>query len=276
MTDNNPFFPQFHPAWEATRATLHAYAHASSAIARSAAVPHPKWWHVSLKVRPEGFCTDPTPIPSGGALSVVMDLNNHVITLRSSSGLVRPFSMLEGMTATELGDALTAAAAEADLDTPIERDRFVNDDARPYEPLAARTFFEIATNAAGVMRRQQLIVGDPTGPVQIWPHGFDMAFEWFGPKDVDHVEDGKQVTQKAQVNFGLYPGGEPYFYCNPWPFEPETLVPNTLPAGASWHLEGWQGAILPYAAVAGAPSGSDRVAEFFTRVHELAAPTMES
>ncbi|MBT8208054.1 MAG: hypothetical protein KJO18_07270, partial [Acidimicrobiia bacterium] len=60
----------------------------------------------------------------------------------------------------------------------------------------------------------------------------------------------------------------------PWPFEAEILVGKALPAGASWHLEGWQGAILPYAAVAGAPSGSERVAEFFTRVHELASPTL--
>lgn len=203
-----------------------------------------------------------------------MDLNNHVITLRSSSGLVRSFSMQDGMTATEMGDALTAAAAEAGLKTPVERNRFANDDDRQYEPTAAEAFFDVATNAACVMRRQKLIVGDPTGPVQVWPHGFDMAFEWFGSKDVDHVENGENVTQKAQVNFGLYPGGEPYFYCNPWPFETEALVSHALPDGASWHLEDWQGAIMPYAAVAGRPAGRDRVTEFFTRVHALAAPTL--
>ena len=54
-------------------------------------------------------------------------------------------------------------------------------------------------------------------------------------------------------------GREPaYFYANPWPFDADKLVKQTLPGGARWHQEGWQGTMLPYADVVGDPEAEDR------------------
>jgi hypothetical protein len=49
----------------------------------------------------------------------------------------------------------------------------------------------------------------------------------------------------SQINL-VYPGGEPYFYSNPWPFAAEQLLDKPLPDGAAWHTEGWQGSTLAY------------------------------
>ena len=109
-------FPALPADFEPTRATLHAYAHAVGAIPRAHGIAHPKWWHVSLKVRPEGLVTDPVPLPDGGAVSLRMDLRHHVIVMRATGGSKTTLDMRQGATATEVGERLLAAAA---VDHPI-------------------------------------------------------------------------------------------------------------------------------------------------------------
>ena len=80
--------------------------------------------------------------------------------------------------------------------------------------------------------------GEITGP-HIWPHGFDIATEWFSEKTVD--SNGEHTS--AQIAVGFYPAGDAYFYMNPWPFE-DSWAETDLPGRAIWHTEGWQGAKL--------------------------------
>ena len=109
--------------------------------------------------------------------------------------------------------------------------------------------------------------------MQLWPHGFDIAFEWFGPTQVPHEEDGETVHLPSQLNLGFYPAGDPYFYSNPWPFDP-TLTESPLPPGAEWHTEGWQGTMLPLGEVADSPDGVERVTGYAEEVFRLAQPTL--
>lgn len=271
---NRPYFPRFPDDWASTRETLHAYAHAMSAISRAAAPHHPRWWHASLNVRLEGLVTDFVPIPSGGSLAVTMNLNDDVIMLETSSGAERSFSMADGMTGTEMGDALIAAAADVGLDVPIDRQRYVNDADAPYAPQSAARFLEIATNATSTLLRHRSQVGLSVGPVQLWPHGFDISFEWFGTRTVEHEENGETTASPSQINFGLYPGNEPYFYSNPWPFEADRLLGCELTAGATWQTDGWEGSMLPYSAVADVTGGNEVVASYYARVTALAQPTL--
>ena len=105
------------------------------------------------------------------------------------------------------------------------------------------------------------------GPMNFWPHHFDMAFEWFSDAvEVYDEEDGPKEYNK-QVGFGFSPGDEgdaqPYFYANPWPFD-ESFRSVTLPDGAKWHEEGWSGGFLPYTAVA--EGGSKLLTDFMRAV----------
>ena len=83
---DTPAFPTLSPEFEATRATLHAYAQAVGAVPRSHGIAHPKWWHISLNVRPEGLVTDAVPLPDGGTLALRMALRSHEIVIRASDG----------------------------------------------------------------------------------------------------------------------------------------------------------------------------------------------
>lgn len=262
--------PALRTDFEPTRATLHAYAKAVGAVPRAHGTPHPNWWHISLKVRPEGLVTDLIPLPGGGAMAIAMDVKHHEIVVRSSGGEVRTTDLRDGRTATEMGAALASITAEFGLPDVYERDRFENDDARTYDPAAAAAYFDAFVDVTAIFERHRVTLGDRVGPIQVWPHNFDLAFEWFGTRTEEH--DG--VALPSQLNLGFYPAGdEPYFYSNPWPFD-ETLIDTPLPDGATWHTEGWQGTLLPYAAVQSDPDGPSRLATFARAVFDVASPSL--
>jgi hypothetical protein len=74
------------------------------------------------------------------------------------------------------------------------------------------------------------------------------------------------------MNFGFSTGDggmpEPYFYITAYPL-PAGLGATPVPTGAVWHTEGWQGAVLPYATLVGAPDAEDTLLNFL-RTYETA------
>ena len=260
---------------EPTRSTLQAYSLAVGSIPRRHAIPDRRWWHVGLTVRPDGLVTEPMTLPDGGACHLRMDLRRHVVVVDPSrlppggepSATV---PMDAGLTAVGMGDRLLEIVGALGLAPDVDRSRFEDAaDATGYLPAIATGLFDalVAMSRVFDLRRAEL-PGDP-GPVHLWPHGFDLSFEWFGTR----VVAGDEGDAPAQLNLGFVPTGPAYLYSNPWPFDPG-LVDHDLPAGAHWNTEGWQGAVLPYDEVAGRPDGVERVLAFARRVFDLAQPTL--
>ena len=274
MGDGPMILPELPSGWEETRATLHAYARGIGVIPRAHAGPHPKWWHVSFAVTERGLETEEIALPGGGSLSLLMDLEADEVVLSTSGGEGRSFDMSAGLTGTEFGEELIAAVAAHGLEGEYERARFENDEARQYSSSVASTMMRVFVDVAGVFETHRAEIGGQVGPVQLWPHGFDIAFEWFGTRIERYEEDGEVEEHPAQLNLGFYPGGEPYFYSNPWPFEGDKLMSAELPHGAAWHTDGWPGTILPYDKLVGDPHAEDKLLEYAMAVYELAAPTL--
>jgi hypothetical protein len=237
---------------------------------------HPKWWHISLKVRPTGLVTDNVPLPGGGSLALRMDLVNNVLLVETSAGQTRQLRMDEGLTGTEFADGLIATVAEFGLVGDYVRDKFEDDEPRDYDPAAAASFMAVLVNANTIFERQRATLGDSVGPIQIWPHGFDLAFEWYGSRVETYDEGGETKEYPSQLNFGFYPAGEPYFYSNPWPFEGYQLTGVELPHGASWHTDGWEGSMLAYADLAGDAQAETKVLGYTAAVYSAARPTLEA
>ena len=260
--------------WESTRKTLHLYSNVVGVIPRAHAEFHPKWWHISLKVLPDGLVTNHMPLPQGGTFRLKMDLRQHQIILSTSIGPEVQFDMTAGLTATAMGNQVLAAVAELGLSGDYARQKFENDEPRVYDPAAVETFLAALVKADATLKRHRETLVGEVGPVQLWPHGFDLAFEWFGARVEKYEEHGDLQELPAQINFGFYPGEPAYFYANPWPFEADKLLDHSLPEGARWHDEGWQGTILPYAEVVDDPKAKERLLAYFGEVYKVAAPTL--
>jgi hypothetical protein len=274
--NSKTIFPSL-AGFEPTRQTLQLYSRVISAVPRAHGEFHPQWWHVSLKVQPDGLVTDPISLPDGGALRLKMDLVAHQIILTASGERLAALGMAEGTSSSAMADRVLGTAARLGLGGEYDRARFENDDPRTYDPDRAGDFLTVLANADRIFKQHRAALPGEPGPVQLWPHGFDLAFEWFGTRVEVSEENGERHESPAQLNLGFFPGGPqiaPYFYSNPWPFEAEDLLGSVLPDGASWHTEGWRGTILPYEALVDDPNAGQRLLAYARRVFELSAPTL--
>ncbi len=264
--------------WEPTRETLHLYSQVVGVVPRAHAEFHPKWWHISLKVQPDGLTTDNMKLPDGGTFWLKMDLRQHKVIVATSRGDDWEFSMREGLSASSFGDQVLGAVAKLGLAGEYARQKFESEDPRQYDPGMAERFLTAVVNVDRIFKKHRASLSGEVGPVQLWPHGFDLAFEWFGTRMVEYDENGKLDRYPAQLNLGFSPGGpdhpEPYFYSNPWPFEADLLVDKPLPSGARWFTESWQGSILPYSILVGDSQAEEKLLAYARAVYEIAAPTL--
>jgi len=81
-------------------------------------------------------------------------------------------------------------------------------------------------------------------PVRCWPHHFDIAVLI----DLDAEADSPVGPDEARsIGIGMILGDEsyadPYLYVSPWPYPDPARLPK-LPPPASWHTQGWTGAVL--------------------------------
>lgn len=259
-----------------TRATLHRDAQLISSVARAHAPAHPRWWHISLTLRADGLTTDPVPLPDGGLLTLRLDFLRHALVVESSRGFEKQWPLSAEISTTTLANDLFDTIAPLGLTGPFARDRFESDDLRRYDPDSAERFFSALTTAYVAMQRHRVTLDKGiVSPIQLWPHNFDMAFDWLGTRMVDSAEDDDGDKAPAQLNLGFYPGGthaETYFYSNPWPFDEDAYLGRDLPSGASWHTDGWNGTILPYDELLDDEQASERVTAYASAVADIVAP----
>ena len=269
------FFPALE-GWEETKPTLHAYSKVVGAVPRAHAIPHPKWWHISLKVQPDGLVTENMAIPEGGIYSLKINFQTHTIDLVTSQGNNRSWSMADGLTANELAEKVLSTVAELDLQGEYARNKFENDEPRTYNPVHAETYFSTLVNVATVFEKHHATLAGEKSPIQLWPHGFDLSFEWFGTRMIEYEEHGEKSSFPSQINLGFSPGEpshpKPYFYSNPFPFEEETLLTKPLPHGARWFTESWKGSILEFGPLVGVPNAEQQLLDYAKAVYEIASP----
>jgi hypothetical protein len=254
---------------------LHGYSQVVGMVPRAHAEFHPRWWHISLKVEPDGMVTDRMALPQGGDFWLKMDLRQHKLLLATSHGAVREFSMRQGLSASAFGEQVLDAVAGLGLTADYTRGKFEDDRPGRYDPAMAERSL---THADRIFKQHRAGLSGEVGPVQLWPHGFDLAFEWFGSRVVESQESGKLEKYPAQLNLGFSPGEPshpyPYFYSNPWPFEADRLLGQSLPSGARWFTEGWQGSLLPYEALVDDSQAEHKLLAYARTVYDLAAPTL--
>ncbi len=263
---------------KATRDTLSLYAQVVGVVPRALAEPHPKWWHISLKMTPDGLVTDEIPGPDGeGAFQLRMNRHTHDVELLKGGSVAASFDMSGALPATEFGSQVLAGLAEYGIEGEYDTEKFDDSDPRTYDRAAAGAYFAALLEIDRVLKAHKASIEGETGPVQLWPHHFDIAFEWYGTRMIPYEEHGETQEFPSQINFGFSPGdgshAAPYFYSNPWPFE-EDLTQHELPSGARWFTESWEGTLLPYQKLVGVEGAADLLLRYYRAVFELASPRL--
>lgn len=222
--------------WDTTRGTLQHYSHALTAFPRAAAPPHPRWNHVAMEPTERGLVTAPTPLADGAELLSEIDLVDHRVVVQAGSDEV-VVGLEEGMSPVALAQAIQRLAQAHGSSIEFDPDRVSSTEPQPYDRAHGAAFLASATAAAEAMRElNRGLDGEVTGP-HLWPHGFDIATEWYSEQLVDY--DGSQAN--AQIAMGWYPVEDAYLYVNPWPFD-DAFADESLPGDATWHRSTWEGA----------------------------------
>lgn len=267
--------------WDGTKNSLHSAARIVGSVPRMLAEPHPKWWHVSLKVCEDGLYSDEMTHAALGdaALQVALNLRQHKLELMVGESLEIGFPLTGGESASTLGRKLNDALVDIGISVVLPEEIYAGDAPLSIDSEATERYRTAINAIAAAMNAFREQLDGEVSPVQLWPHHFDLAFEWFGTKMVAYQEAGQEKHSPAQLNFGFAPGDSnhagAYFYSNPWPFEP-SLTTHALPHGARWISEGFEGTLLPYVNLAGDELPGSKLGEYYSAVLELAEPTLRS
>lgn len=245
-----------------TLTALHAYSRILGGIRAAGTEPHPRWWHGSLQIVDSGLTTGTFHV-AGRPASLTLEPGSAIITGEGPGGPVQ--AELSGPAATVGREVLRQLGGRIDVDP--ERWNLI--EVAGYEPSDAAAYHDALRAVDAALTSLRSSVSGDISPVQLWPHHFDVSFEWFSDAVEVYEEEGGPKEYNKQIGFGFSPGDEgdpdPYFYANPWPFD-ESFRAIELPGPARWHGEGWSGGFLPYSAVV--QGGLDLLGEFMRTVFD--------
>ncbi len=259
-------------SWQPTRDTLQGYVTILGRLRAGLTPPQPHWQHISVRVGTGGLTTTPLSLPDGGRLEMRLDLEQHslIVDSRTSWQLA-----LAGQPPQTLGETVIAKLAEEGWMPPIDAGTLSPDGAWDRQAIAA--YWQALTFTHAVLAEFRAGLPGSTTPIQLWPHHFDLAVNWFSGRKVPGYDPEDLEWADEQMGFGFSTGDggipDPYYYVTAYPW-PEAIVESPLPALAHWHREGWNGAVLRYDALLAASDPSRLLLSFLRRAQEAGAACM--
>jgi hypothetical protein len=254
-------------SWQATRDTVHSYAQVVGTV-RAELSPRQKYsGHRSLLAAGPGLTT--TPIPFGPlTFELLLDLSAHRVVATNNHGRLWQ-QRLRGQSQATLFNEVMGGLAALGVTAQIDGAQVSQAAPGTYDVAAVERYWQALSQIDQVLKRFKGELREETSPVQLWPHHLDLALLWFSGRRVPGHENDKPQIADEQMNFGFSTGdeglAEPYFYITAYPL-PAGLTDTPLPSGAQWHTEGWTGAVLRYAEIAGAPDAEDRLLAYLRAV----------
>jgi hypothetical protein len=242
-------FPELNPdAIVGTRDTLHSY---SLVLGDYLAACRPKrkhWWHTSLRPSLEGLTTG--VIHAQIDFELELNLRRSLLRARTWTG-AELTEKLTGQSATELVLNIHDFLSTNGLNhSPVPGNVSRGETPAAEYSIEIANTLAIAWNAISASLAEfRAGIREETSPVQLWPHHFDLAMMWLPGEKVPGQNPEDEENADKQMNFGFTLGDagipEPYFYVTAYPL-PEAFPNVKLPAGTTWHTQGFSGAVLPY------------------------------
>ena len=257
--------------WQSTRDTLQKYVHLLTAIRGELAPAEKHWGHNNLRVSATGLTT--TSIPAGAnaavhAFEIRLNLAAHQIEIVNSAGEIWQ-QPLSGQPLASFAADLLAVLTLRGIKPKIDPKLVSGDAPLPYDFAAVSRFWQVLLQVDLVFKRFRAGLRQEASAVQFWPDHFDLAMLWFSGRLVPGQDPANAEYADEQINFGFSTGDEaipePYFYITAYPL-PDGLAGVSLPDGGIWRTEGWQGAVLKYAALVDASQPGDKLLAFLQTV----------
>jgi hypothetical protein len=261
--------------WQETRNTIQGYAQVVGKIRRALTPPQKHWFHISLRTSALGLTT--TPIPANNiTFEMLLDFSGHQLVISTSQGDWAEVEMT-GQSAREFCDEVLHALAEMGIEPEVDRKQFSNADGT-YDPDMVEDCWQALSQIDLVLKEFIGGLSGRTGPVQLWPHHFDLAALWLSGRIVPGTDPADEEMADEQMNFGFSTGDggipDAYFYITAYPW-PEGLEETALPDGARWQREGWKGAVMMYEELVTAEQPREKLLAFLQTVQEAGAERMQ-
>lgn len=268
--------------WRPTRDTVQGYSKLLGKIRRALTPYQPHWYHVSLHVNDTGLTT--TDIPYGEDsfyadhfFAMALDFTAHKLNINSSRRLQLEVPLTGQPLAAFYGavmDGLQTLGVTVELDEAM----FADETPGTYDAAAITAYWQALKQINEVLLQFKAGLAGETGPVQFWPHHFDLAMLWFSGRKVPGVDPNDREYADEQMNFGFSTGdaGIPdgYFYITAYPI-PDRFIGSMLVEGAHWHSEGWQGAVMPYSELVEVSDPKQKLRNFCHLVQARGASLMQ-
>lgn len=276
MSEHEYSFPPLEiDSWKQTRDTLQQYSDILSRIRQSLTPKEKHWFHVSLRTSAEGLTT--TPIPYGDIIfQLTLDFGRHDLIVVTSTG-ERKLIGLHGQSINDLCEELLMTLSGYSIDPPVDFDNCRYDTPLVYEQNKVYGFWKALSQIDALLKRFKAELREETGPVNLWPHHFDLAVLWFSGRRVPGKEQEDPENADEQMNFGFVTGdesiNEPYFYVTAYP-QPDGFTDIELPGAAYWFTDGFTAAVLPYSALVNVAKPDQLLMEYLRTVHQAGKALM--
>ncbi|HZA42129.1 MAG TPA: DUF5996 family protein [Actinomycetota bacterium] len=274
--------------WAATRDTLHLWAQVVGKIKLAYAPPKNHWWHVTLHLDLRGITTGRIPVDDSNRFEIRFDLVDHFVSITTNAGTEERMDLVDGLSVAAFDREIHSMLDRLGMDVKILESpygvpmttAFPDDEEHAsYDRDSVTRFWRILDWSGGVFESVSGWFCGKTSPVQLYWHGFDLAFSRFNGARAPARPGADPITQEAYshevIAFGFWSGDkntpEPSYYSYTAP-EPPDLRLTRLPAPARWTERGSGSlALLPYEAVRSSRNPEATLTGFLQSAYEAGA-----
>lgn len=269
-------FPPLTMDWQPKLEILQPYAKFLGRMRRIHTPRTKHWFHISLLTNAAGLTT--TPLLAGSkTFEMGLDFTVHKLTIATSYG--EQWQMpLEGQSIAEFSQAALAALKTMGIKPEMDLEPFSDTTPGTYVRDEIEQYWRALAQIDALFKHFKAGLREESGPVQLWPHHFDLALLWFSGRLIPGADPADEENADEQMNFGFAPGDEgipePYFYITAYPL-PDGWLETDLPADAEWHTSSFKGAMMTYAALVEAADPGEKLLNFLRTAHDSASALMK-
>ncbi len=264
--------------WKSSLKSIHDISKLIGRIRREYSPPHPHWWHISLQVTEDGLTSGEIPGQTGEnahPFRLDLDLDSH--RMRLSEAGISVEKNLAGSNPSILKDWLTTELTKMEIGNLPDLDEFDGNQPLSYDPQQVEIIRSALSSANKILGGFRNTLQGDCGPLQLWPHHFDLAFVRFTGQLVPGIDPSDVESSRSQVNHGFAFGddvvNEPYIYVIPYPVPDRLNSPET--SGGRLQSNGFTGYVLPWESVTSSSNPEIHLGNFLTETSGILKGAME-